>query len=176
MNILGLSFGYHDSAAALVSAEGILAAAEEERFSRSKHDNGFPSRAIDYCLSASGLTASEIDTVVYYENTALKWDRIVSSYVEELDQHPEYLDRVISSWIYHGKFDPEAAIARYLGLPHCTVRLLVVVRNWLWLAVIAWPAVIPISVFPRSFWAWCQGLAKGTGATVWPSAGAGASG
>ena len=117
MNVLGLSFGYHDSAAALVNEEGILAAAEEERFSRSKHDNGFPSRAIDYCLSTSGLTASEIDTVVYYENTALKWDRIVSSYVEELDQHPEYLDRVISSWIYHGKFDPEAAIARYLELP-----------------------------------------------------------
>ena len=85
---------------------GDIGSCEEERFSRDQHDNGFPSRAIDYCLSTSGLTASEIDTVVYYENTALKWDRIVSSYVEELDQHPEYLDRVISSWIYHGKFDP----------------------------------------------------------------------
>ncbi|MAI12064.1 MAG: hypothetical protein CBD27_10060 [Rhodospirillaceae bacterium TMED167] len=117
MNVLGLSFGYHDSAAALVGNTGILAAAEEERFSRKKHDNGFPTSAIDYCLSAGGLTAPELDVVVYYENTALKWDRIVSSYVEELEQHPEYLERVISSWIFHDKFDPEDAIARYLGLP-----------------------------------------------------------
>ena len=117
MNVLGLSFGYHDSAAALVGNTGILAAAEEERFSRKKHDNGFPTSAIDFCLSASGLTAPELDAVVYYENPALKWDRIVSSYVEELEQHPEYLDRVISSWIYHNKFDPEAAITQYLGLP-----------------------------------------------------------
>ncbi len=117
MKILGLSFGYHDAAAALVQDGVILAAAQAERFSRKKHDERFPAQAIDFCLDSAGLEARNLDAVVYYENTALKWDRIVSSYLDEIDKQPQYLERVIGSWIYNSKFDPEYQIADYLGLP-----------------------------------------------------------
>ena len=79
MNILGISCFYHDSAAALVRDGVLIAAAEEERFSRIKHDNGFPSDAIAFCLEQAGLTAPDLDYVVYYEKPFLKFERILSS-------------------------------------------------------------------------------------------------
>ena len=72
MNILGISAFYHDSAAALVRDGDIVAAAQEERFTRKKHDHQFPSNAVDYCLDASGITAEQLDYVVFYEKPLLK--------------------------------------------------------------------------------------------------------
>ena len=79
MNILGLSCFYHDAAAVLLQDGDLVAAVEEERFSRVKHDHGFPKHAISYCLSEGGITAQEIDYVVFYEKPLLKFERILSS-------------------------------------------------------------------------------------------------
>jgi len=81
MNILGISAYYHDSAAALVRDGEIIAAAQEERFTRIKHDNRFPSNAVEYCLQAGGLTADKLDYVVFYEKPLLKFERLLESYI-----------------------------------------------------------------------------------------------
>lgn len=79
MYILGLSFYYHDSAAALIKDGELVAAAMEERFSRKKHDNDFPQLAIDFCLKQAGITADDLDYVVFYEKPLLKFERILLS-------------------------------------------------------------------------------------------------
>ena len=77
MNILGLSFYYHDSAAALLQDGILVAAAEEERFSRIKHDYDFPTLAIEFCLKQAGITAEDLDYVVFYEKPMVKFERIL---------------------------------------------------------------------------------------------------
>ena len=79
--ILGLSAFFHDSAAALVVDGKIVAAAQEERFTRRKHDAAFPQHAIDYCLRTGGLTAAQLDHVVYYEKPLLKFERLLETYL-----------------------------------------------------------------------------------------------
>jgi carbamoyltransferase len=81
MNILGISAFYHDSAAALVQDGRIAAAAQEERFTRTKHDAGFPSNAIAYCLKQAGLKGSDVDLVVFYDKPFLKFERLLETYV-----------------------------------------------------------------------------------------------
>ena len=82
MNILGLSAFYHDSAACLVRDGVIVAAAQEERFTRKKHDPGFPRHAIDYCLREAGLPdGGKLDLVAFYEKPFLKCDRLLSTYL-----------------------------------------------------------------------------------------------
>ena len=81
MNVLGISAFYHDSAAALVQDGRITAAAQEERFTRKKHDAGFPSNAIAYCLQQAGLRGSDIDLVVFYDKPFLKFERLLETYV-----------------------------------------------------------------------------------------------
>lgn len=79
MRVLGLSAFYHDSAAALVEDGRILAAAQEERFTRVKHDPGFPGHALRYCLEAGG--GGPIDQVVFYEKPFLKFERLIETYL-----------------------------------------------------------------------------------------------
>jgi len=81
MNILGISAFYHDSAAALVRDGEIIAAAQEERFTRKKHDSRFPTNAVDYCLQAGGLTAEQLDYVVFYEKPLVKFERLLETYI-----------------------------------------------------------------------------------------------
>jgi carbamoyltransferase len=81
MRILGISAFYHDSAAALVADGVIIAAAQEERFTRKKHDPGFPSRAIDYCLSHVPNGIDGIDYVVFYDKPFLKFERLLETYL-----------------------------------------------------------------------------------------------
>lgn len=81
MNILGISAFYHDSAAALVQDGRIVAAAQEERFTRRKHDPNFPRNAIKYCLAQAGLTAAAIDYVAFYDKPLLKFERILKTYL-----------------------------------------------------------------------------------------------
>jgi len=81
VNILGLSAYYHDSAAALVRDGEIVAAAQEERFTRKKHDAGFPEQAILYCLAEAGLQLSEIQKVVFYDKPLVKFERLLETYV-----------------------------------------------------------------------------------------------
>jgi carbamoyltransferase len=79
--ILGISAFYHDSAAALVVDGKIVAAAQEERFTRKKHDFNFPKQAIDYCLAEAGLTPEELDYVGFYDKPFLKFDRLIETYL-----------------------------------------------------------------------------------------------
>ena len=79
--ILGISAYYHDSAACLVDDGRIVAAAQEERFTRKKHDAGFPSQAVAYCLREAGITASELDLVGFYEKPLVKFERLLETYV-----------------------------------------------------------------------------------------------
>jgi carbamoyltransferase len=81
VNILGLSAFYHDSAACLVRDGEIIAAAQEERFTRKKHDASFPKHAVTYCLRKGGIRVSELDCVAFYEKPFLKFDRILHSYL-----------------------------------------------------------------------------------------------
>jgi carbamoyltransferase len=81
MNILGISAFYHDSAAVLVRDGEIIAAAQEERFTRKKHDNRFPSNAVEYCLSEGNLTAEQLDYVVFYEKPLVKFERLLETYI-----------------------------------------------------------------------------------------------
>ena len=81
MKILGISALYHDSAAALVVDGSIVAAAQEERFSRKKHDSGFPRHAIDYCLEQGAVTPADLDSVVFYDKPFLKFERLLETYL-----------------------------------------------------------------------------------------------
>ena len=79
--ILGLSGYYHDSAAALVRDGRIVAAAQEERFTRKKHDRSFPARSVDFCLREAGLAIGDVDYVVFYEKPLRKFDRLIETYL-----------------------------------------------------------------------------------------------
>ena len=81
MYILGLSAFYHDSAACLLQDGRIIAAAQEERFTRKKHDASFPDQAIAYCLEEAGITPEQIDQVVFYEKPFLKFERLLETYL-----------------------------------------------------------------------------------------------
>ena len=81
MYILGISAFYHDSAACLLHDGEIVAAAQEERFTRKKHDDGFPHHAIRYCLEAAGISSDEISNVVFYEKPFVKFERLLETYL-----------------------------------------------------------------------------------------------
>jgi carbamoyltransferase len=81
VNILGISAFYHDSAACLVRNGGIVAAAQEERFTRKKNDSEFPKHAVDFCLRAGGISINNVDYVAFYEKPFLKFDRLLHSYL-----------------------------------------------------------------------------------------------
>ncbi|NQT89883.1 MAG: hypothetical protein HQ558_01345, partial [Candidatus Omnitrophica bacterium] len=79
--ILGISAFYHDSAAALLKDGEIIAAAQEERFTRKKHDHNFPEHAIDYCLRAADITAADLDHVAFYDKPFIKFERLLMTYL-----------------------------------------------------------------------------------------------
>jgi carbamoyltransferase len=81
MKILGISAFYHDSAATLLVDGEIVAAAQEERFTRCKHDSGFPHRAVAYCLETAGITAEALDCVIFYDKPFLKFERLLMTYI-----------------------------------------------------------------------------------------------
>ncbi len=81
MNILGLSYFYHDAAAALLQNGKLTAAAQEERFTRKKQDQNFPKHAIDFCLQFAGLHPQDLDYIVFYDKPLVKFDRILQTYI-----------------------------------------------------------------------------------------------
>ncbi|MEO6538717.1 MAG: carbamoyltransferase N-terminal domain-containing protein [Ferruginibacter sp.] len=81
MYILGISAYYHDSAAAIIYNGEIIAAAQEERFTRIKHDDAFPSKAITFCLEFAGINLNEVDTITFYDKPFLKFERLIETYV-----------------------------------------------------------------------------------------------
>jgi len=82
MHILGISAYYHDSAACLVRDGRVVAAAQEERFTRRKHDHRFPSRAVEFCLKHAGISPGELDYVAFYDKPLLKFERLLETYID----------------------------------------------------------------------------------------------
>lgn len=99
MRILGISAFYHDSAAALIEDGNIIAAAQEERFTRKKHDPGFPKEAITYCLKEAGLTLSEVDHVVFFEKPFIKFERLLETYLASAPAGFQSFKMAIPVWI-----------------------------------------------------------------------------
>lgn len=93
MKILGISCYYHDAAACMIADGNIVAAAAEERFSRVKHDNRFPTQAIDFCLKQAGIASNELDAIVFYEKPIIKLERI---FAQHLDFFPRSYVRFIT--------------------------------------------------------------------------------
>jgi len=99
MRILGISAYYHDSAAALVEDGRIVAAAQEERFTRKKHDSDYPTQAIDYCLRAAGLQLRDIDYVAFYDKPFLKFERLLETYLAFAPRGFTSFSKAIPVWI-----------------------------------------------------------------------------
>ena len=99
MKILGISAFYHDSAAALVCDDEIIAAAQEERFTRIKHDESFPGNAINYCLDEANCSVDELDHVVFYEKPFLKFDRILETYLSFAPYGLNSFVRAMPQWL-----------------------------------------------------------------------------
>ena len=97
--ILGLSAFYHDSAAALLVDGKLVAAAQEERFTRRKHDDRFPHQALSYCLDKAGIDASEIDHVGFYEKPFLKFERLLETYLTVSPVGIKQFYRSIPQWL-----------------------------------------------------------------------------
>lgn len=114
MNILGISAFYHDSAACLIRDGEILAAAQEERFTRKKHDASFPRHAIDYCLSVANLTPRDLDRVIFYEKPFLKFERILETTIAYAPAGIRAFLKAMPLWIKQ-KLWMKEEIARELG-------------------------------------------------------------
>jgi len=98
-HILGISAYYHDSAAALLSQGKIVAAAQEERFSRKKNDERFPRNSVDFCLKQAGLTASDLDAVVFYDKPIIKFTRLLESYLAVAPGGWATFPRALPPWL-----------------------------------------------------------------------------
>src|SRR5690606_3741011 len=95
---LGISCYYHDAAAALLHDGVLVAAAEEERFSRKKHDYGFPSQAIAYCLEEAGITSQDLDYVVFYEKPLQKFERIMMTTLQTFPKSWKVFRESMITW------------------------------------------------------------------------------
>ena len=110
MYILGISAFYHDSAACLIKDGKIIAAAQEERFTRKKHDAGFPNHAIQYCLREIGISASQINNVVFYEKPFVKFERLLETYLAFAPRGFSSFAKAMPAWIKDKLFQKSALI------------------------------------------------------------------
>jgi carbamoyltransferase len=114
--ILGISCYFHDAAAALLVDGVLVAAAEEERFTRIKHDYSFPENAIDYCLSQAGITGKDLDFVVFYEKPLLKYERIIMSILQTFPRSLNVFSEAMISW-FNEKMWIKTQILSKLNIP-----------------------------------------------------------
>ncbi len=114
MKILGISGFYHDSAAALLVDGRMVAGAHEERFSRLRHDPGFPRRAAEYCLDEAGIRADDLDYVVFYDKPMVKFERILSTYIATFPRSLPSFTRSIPVWLKEKLWVPNV-VQRELG-------------------------------------------------------------
>src|SRR5579863_5092214 len=116
MNILGISCYYHDAAVALLRDGQLVAAAEEERFTRVKHDYNFPKNAIQFCLDTAGLQGKDIDYVAFFEKPFRKFDRILMTVLQTYPQSYKVFRESMITWMID-KLWVGATIAAELGIP-----------------------------------------------------------
>src|SRR5579864_8942416 len=98
-HVLGISAYYHDAAAALVRDGEIIAAAQEERFTRKKNDPDFPAQAISFCLQQGGLSQDQVDVVVFYDKPVLKFTRLLETYLAVAPGGWRTFPQVLSNWL-----------------------------------------------------------------------------
>ncbi|MAV62358.1 MAG: hypothetical protein CMI80_02625 [Candidatus Pelagibacter sp.] len=108
--ILGISAFYHDSAAAIIVDGKIIAAAQEERFSRKKHDSGYPFNAVEFVLKFSKFNISELDAIVFYEKPFLKFERLLETYVAMAPKGFAQFSRAMPSWLREKLFQKNMLI------------------------------------------------------------------
>ena len=111
MYILGVSAFYHDSAACLIKDGKIIAAAQEERFTRKKHDAGFPQNAITYCVDEARISSSEIDHVVFYEKPFIKFERLIETYLAFAPKGFRSFASSMPSWIKEKLFQKSVLVS-----------------------------------------------------------------
>ena len=114
--ILGISAFYHDGAAALVVDGEVVAAVQEERFTREKYDPRFPAQSVKYCLGAAGITCEQIDHVAFYEQPLTKFERLFETYVSYAPEGFASFRQAIPLWLRQ-KLHMPREIRRGLGGP-----------------------------------------------------------
>ena len=108
--ILGISAFYHDSAASIIENGNILAAAQEERFTRKKHDNSYPFHAIEFVLKFTNTKLSEIDNIVFFEKPFLKFERILETYVAMAPKGFLQFSKAMPVWLREKLFQKKNVI------------------------------------------------------------------
>src|SRR6476660_2521339 len=116
MNILGISCYFHDASAALLQDGRLIAAAEEERFTRKKHDYEFPQHAIDFCLKAGGIEAAELDYVAFFEKPFIKFERLLLSSMQTFPRSHRVFREAMITW-FGDKLWIKTLIQKRLGVP-----------------------------------------------------------
>src|SRR5579884_1502524 len=110
MRVLGISAFYHDSAAALVEGGRIVAAAQEERFTRKKQDSDFPKHAIGYCLAEAGIVLGDVDYVVFYDKPFIKFERLLETYIAFAPRGLNSFKMAIPLWLREKLFQKSLLI------------------------------------------------------------------
>ena len=116
MNVLGLAYYYHDSSAALVKDGELVAASAEERFSRLKHDSGFPELAIQFCLDTAGITIHDVDYVVFYEKPFVKFERMLLSAMATFPRSCAVFRESMQRWV-SDKLWIKSMMSKEMGIP-----------------------------------------------------------
>src|SRR5712671_1038333 len=114
IHVLGISAFYHDSAACLLRDGDIVAAAQEERFTRKKHDAGFPGKAVQFCLDQAGITARDLDWVAFYDKPILKFHRLMETYLAFAPLGIRSFAKALPVWVGE-KLHLRAGLTRHLG-------------------------------------------------------------
>lgn len=122
--ILGISAYYHDSAAALVVDGDIIAAAQEERFTRKKHDAGFPTQAVAYCLREAGLSAEQLDYVAFYDKPLTKFERLLETYLAYAPSGFRSFSRAMPLWLKDKLYLRRSIRKGLQGRVHCPLVFL----------------------------------------------------
>src|ERR1700719_951957 len=108
MRVLGISAFYHDSAAALIEDGQILSAAQEERFTRRKHDARFPRFAIEFCLGQAGVSLSDVDYIAFYDKPFLKFERLLETYLAFAPRGFKSFRTAMPIWLKEKLFQKDA--------------------------------------------------------------------
>jgi carbamoyltransferase len=114
--ILGISAFYHDSAAALIKGEKIIAAAQEERFTRKKHDAAFPKNAVKYCLNEAGITIDQITHIAFYDKPFIKFERLLETYLTEAPRGFKSFAMAVPVWLKEKLFLKDSLIKEFAGI------------------------------------------------------------
>lgn len=112
--IVGISAFYHDSAACLIEDEKIIAAAQEERFTRKKHDPAFPTKALEYCLAEAGITLKDVEYICFYDKPFLKFERLLETYLSETPRGFMSFLKAIPLWLKEKLFLKDTLIKELL--------------------------------------------------------------